>query len=91
MACVAGVCLSVGILFVLQLRSIVRNRTQIEDWILEKAEARPRDTPFVFPYHFGWRGNLQDFYASCTAGDGVTWKVRHGMSLSPALQPSAQL
>lgn len=70
--------LSVGLLFLLQVRSVWRNRTQIEDWILEKAQARTRQEPFVFPYDLGWRGNIRDFISSTVAGDGVKWNVRPG-------------
>ena len=31
-----GIIISVGILFVIQLKSIIRNRTGIEDWIERK-------------------------------------------------------
>lgn len=45
----------------LQLRSIVRNQTGIEDWIVEKAHHRrnPGDPKFVFPYNLGWKNNLK--------------------------------
>ncbi len=46
----------------MQLKSVVRNCTGIEDWILEKAEERrtidPTIPPFVFPYNLGWRENI---------------------------------
>jgi hypothetical protein len=45
----------------LQLRSILRNQTGIEDWIVEKAHHRrdPGDPKFVYPYNLGWKNNLK--------------------------------
>lgn len=59
-----GVVVSVGGLWILQMRSIMRNETGIESWIREKAEFRERspDEPesFVFPYDLGrWRNLRQ--------------------------------
>lgn len=34
-----GVTISVGILFIIQLKGIIRNRTGIEDWIEQKVSA----------------------------------------------------
>ncbi|XP_065186626.1 palmitoyltransferase ZDHHC6-like [Sycon ciliatum] len=78
-----GVTLSVTVLLFYQLRSIIRNRTMVEDWILDKAEYRHREEglePFVYPYDLGWKGNcLQVFLLSWYAkGDGITWTVRKG-------------
>ena len=48
-----GVVLAVGALLYFQMRSIWRNQTGIEDWILEKAEYRRRDSneKFENPYY----------------------------------------
>ena len=48
-----GVILAVGALLFFQLRSIVRNQTGIEDWIMEKAAYRLRgsDKKFQNPYN----------------------------------------
>lgn len=69
-----GVVIAVGMLLYFQLRAIVRNRTGIEDWILDKAiyrrkviTKRAKDngdehfevTPFVYPYDLGWRKNVK--------------------------------
>ena len=44
-------------LFFLQVSSVLSNRTQIEDWICEKAATRRRNNqnlkPFVYPYDLG--------------------------------------
>lgn len=68
-----GVVIAVGMLLYFQLRSIIRNRTGIEDWILDKAvyrrkmimkaaeEAGDDDyqvEPFVYPYDLGSAKNL---------------------------------
>lgn len=48
-----GVVLAVGALLYFQMRSIWRNQTGIEDWILEKANYRRKDTEetyFIHPY-----------------------------------------
>ncbi|KAJ8922061.1 hypothetical protein NQ315_008702 [Exocentrus adspersus] len=77
-----GVVVAVGMLLYFQLRAIVRNRTAIEDWILEKANFRRRDSGkmFVFPYDLGPRVNcFQVFTLSChPVGDGIHWPVVNG-------------
>ena len=47
-----GVVLAVGALLYFQLRAIWRNQTGIEDWIIEKANYRRKDTDetFLHPY-----------------------------------------
>lgn len=61
------------------MRAIIRNRTGIEDWILEKANFRRRNSEekFVFPYDLGpWKNFFQVFNFSChPIGDGVSWPV----------------
>ena len=63
-----------------QARAIIRNRTGIEDWILEKAKYRREgtDEEFVFPYDLGVIENIQQVAnVSCAPiGDGITWKVQ---------------
>ncbi|XP_063237629.1 palmitoyltransferase ZDHHC6 isoform X2 [Bacillus rossius redtenbacheri] len=77
-----GVVLAVGMLLVIQLRGIHRNRTAVEDWIVEKARARrgAADPPFVHPYDLGWRDNCRQVLScSCDPrGDGLSWPVRDG-------------
>lgn len=66
----------------IQARSIMRNRTGIEDWILDKANYRYEgtDKQFIFPYDLGtWENIKQVADASCApVGDGIYWKVRNG-------------
>ncbi|KAK3870744.1 hypothetical protein Pcinc_024050 [Petrolisthes cinctipes] len=75
-----GVVLAVGMLLYFQLRGILRNRTGIEDWILEKAIHRrnPEDTPFIYPYDLGrWNNFKQVMNMWCEpSGDGVVWSMR---------------
>lgn len=77
-----GVVIAVGMLLYFQVRSIMRNRTGIEDWILEKANYRREDTgeEFLFPYDLGTMENIKQVADwSCTpVGDGIHWKVREG-------------
>lgn len=77
-----GVVLAVGMLFYLQMRAVIRNRTAIEDWILEKALSRrpPTQPKFIYPYNLGWKANLaQVFNLNCEPiGDGITWPVVEG-------------
>lgn len=60
----------------------MRNRTGIEDWILEKANYRYEGTgqKFVFPYDLGTFENIKQVAdPSCAPiGDGIHWKVRSG-------------
>lgn len=81
-----GVAIAVGILFVIQMKSIIRNQTGIENWIVQKAIHRRKhfNIPgnFVYPYNLGrkenlhqvfnWRGDLRPI------GDGFWWNVRDG-------------
>lgn len=63
------------------MRAVVRNRTGVEDWIVEKACHRRQGTEevFVFPYDLGlWANVRQVINISCApVGDGVNWKVAH--------------
>ncbi|KAL6430729.1 hypothetical protein ACFW04_006941 [Cataglyphis niger] len=77
-----GVILAVGMLLYFQMLAIVRNRTEIEDWILEKARCRRDNTDikYVHPYSKGWRFNIsQVFTWDCSpVGDGITWPIIDG-------------
>lgn len=79
-----GVVLAVGMLLYFQLRGILRNRTGIEDWILEKAIHRRSltDTPFIYPYDLGRMNNLcQVLNIWCEpVGDGIEWPVHPACS-----------
>ena len=77
-----GVVLAVGALLYFQMRSIWRNQTGIEDWIIEKADYRRKDTKekFQHPYNLGRLKNLrQVITATCLPyGDGIDWQLRDG-------------
>lgn len=77
-----GVVLSVGALFYFQMRAILRNRTGIEDWILEKALFRrhPDDHTFIYPYDLGWKKNFVQVlnWNLEPMGDGISWPVAEG-------------
>ena len=65
-----------------QLRSIVRNQTGIEDWIMEKAAYRLKDSDegFLNPYDLGRWGNFRYVVrpACYPIGDGIDWPLREG-------------
>ncbi|XP_053982701.1 palmitoyltransferase ZDHHC6 isoform X1 [Hylaeus volcanicus] len=77
-----GVVIAVGILFYFQLLAIIKNRTEIEAWILEKAHYRRHGTKdkFIYPYSKGWRFNVKQVLTwDCTpVGDGINWPVIEG-------------
>lgn len=86
-----GVVLAVGALLFFQLRAILRNRTGIEDWILEKANHRrlvakaqgEEMEPFIFPYHLGYWENFKQVlnWQLIPVGDGITWKIANHPSV----------
>ncbi|XP_020282261.1 palmitoyltransferase ZDHHC6-like [Pseudomyrmex gracilis] len=77
-----GVQLALGMLLYFQILAIVRNRTEIEGWILEKARYRRgnTDNKYVHPYSKGWLFNVKQVITlDCTpVGDGITWPVIDG-------------
>lgn len=73
-----GVIISVGFLLGVQIRGIIRNRTGIEDYIVDKANVRDRNDVFVYPYNLGWRRNVSDVlltWNSIPKGNGVWWPI----------------
>lgn len=76
-----GVVIAVGMLLFFQMRAVFRNRTGIEDWILDKALYRRQAMmraaredgndkyqvkPFVYPYDLGWiKNSAQVLNFSC--------------------------
>lgn len=66
---------------ILQLKSILKNQTGIEMWIVEKAAYRrmrnPEQDDFVYPYDLGWRKNIQQVFNSdqVAKGAGIVWPV----------------
>lgn len=77
-----------------QLRTIFRNRTGIEEWILDKAKYRREAKakalqqqqidevvePFIYPYDLGCIENIkQVLNLNCQpVGDGFSWKIVDG-------------
>jgi hypothetical protein len=75
--------LSIVKLFItFQLQSVIKNRTGIECWILEKANYRriASSEQFIHPYSKGWLFNIKQVFSwHCTAsGDGINWPVIEG-------------
>lgn len=76
-----GVVIAVGMLLIIQLKSVFRNKTGIEDWIVDKAEFRRKAMvraareagnneftveEFKYPYDLGWWKNaMQVLNFSC--------------------------
>uniref|UniRef100_A0A336M3M7 Palmitoyltransferase n=2 Tax=Culicoides sonorensis TaxID=179676 RepID=A0A336M3M7_CULSO len=77
-----GVIIAVGMLLFFQIRAVLRNRTGIEDWILEKAKYRRvvSGETFIYPYNLGyWQNMKQVFNWHCAPiGDGINWPVVDG-------------
>ncbi|CAH1100976.1 unnamed protein product [Psylliodes chrysocephalus] len=78
-----GVVIAVGMLLYFQLKAVIKNRTGIEDWIMEKATLRRRglSEQFEFPYDLGFKNNVrQVINLTCQpVGDGIlSWPVIDG-------------
>ncbi|CAG0890782.1 unnamed protein product [Darwinula stevensoni] len=75
-----GVVIAVGSLLYLQIKSILRNRTPIEDWIMDKANHRHKvlyGKQFTYPYHLGWRRNLSAVFGGPDLwSKGYAWPIR---------------
>lgn len=74
----------------------MRNRTGIEDWILEKAKFRREETNeiFLFPYDLGtWENIRQTFsWNNSSTTDGIYWPVRDECNqFSLTVNPTSQL
>lgn len=77
-----GTTIAVGMLFFIQMKVIIRNKTSIEAWIEEKARDRIQyyqtGEEFVFPYDLGscWENFKQVFtWSGVPEGDGIEWPV----------------
>lgn len=74
-----GVIIAVGMLLYFQIRAVLRNRTGIEDWILEKAKYRSNVTgkQFIYPYDLGYMANWKQVlnWSCAPIGDGIEWPV----------------
>lgn len=73
-----AVTLAVGGLMTYQYICVWYNQTQIEGWIMEKAERRQRSEPFVFPYDLGPVQNFKEWFMKWYNGDGIEWTVAKG-------------
>ncbi|XP_076982147.1 palmitoyltransferase ZDHHC6 isoform X2 [Tamandua tetradactyla] len=80
-----GTTIAVGMLFFIQIKIILRNKTSIESWIEEKAKDRIQyyqlDEVFVFPYDMEsrWKNFKQVFtWSGVPEGDGLDWPIREG-------------
>ncbi|KAL1508882.1 hypothetical protein ABEB36_003704 [Hypothenemus hampei] len=77
-----GVVIAVGMLLYLQVRSILKNCTGIEDWILTKANHRRnnKNETFIHPYDLGWKENLRQVFTlyGQPVGNGIDFPVRDG-------------
>ncbi|KAL2102512.1 hypothetical protein ACEWY4_001680 [Coilia grayii] len=78
-----GTTIAVGMLFVIQMKVILRNKTSIEVWIEEKARDRIQyyqtGEEFIFPYNLGsrWENFKQVFtWSGSPEGDGIEWPVQ---------------
>lgn len=78
-----GVIIAVWMLFAIQMKSIIKNETGIESWIIDKAEDRERDEEegdFIYPYNLGCWENLKQVFTFTgkPKSDGFTWDVVKG-------------
>lgn len=81
-----GVIIAVGILLFIQLKSVITNKTGIEQWITEKAQRFDSKEPeFIYPYDLGWRANISQVLGVLSSlcvksgmpdSDGIWWPVR---------------
>ncbi|CAH2243678.1 palmitoyltransferase ZDHHC6-like isoform X2 [Pararge aegeria] len=64
-----------------QITGFIKNYTEVEGWVLQKAKYRRRAAglpAFVYPYDLGWRENIKLLLAKDF--DGLWWPVRKGCS-----------
>jgi len=73
-----GVILAVGILLIVQLKSVKANKTAIEDYICKKAEYRTQPEPFIFPYNLGIQRNIAEVFFHLTSRNGIWWPILKG-------------
>eukprot|EP01147_Barroeca_monosierra_P010441 gene10441-2572_t len=75
-----GVALAVSLLAYVQIRSILSNSTDIEKWIVERANSMNPSKPMLFPYNLGWRKNIKEIIKQSMRRDGINWRVMKGCS-----------
>ncbi|XP_025058914.1 palmitoyltransferase ZDHHC6 isoform X1 [Alligator sinensis] len=86
-----GTTIAVGMLFIIQMKVILRNKTSIESWIEEKVgiDSMAKDRIqyyhtgeiFIFPYDMGskWKNIKQVFtWSGIPEGNGLEWPVKEG-------------
>lgn len=79
-----GVVIAVGSLWVIQIKSIMKNETGVETWIKEKSQLRIQENNnadhFIYPYDLGRMQNLREIisWSGQCKGNGILWTVREG-------------
>uniref|UniRef100_A0A1I8Q4F4 Palmitoyltransferase n=1 Tax=Stomoxys calcitrans TaxID=35570 RepID=A0A1I8Q4F4_STOCA len=79
-----GVVIALGMLLYFQMKSIWKNQTGIEMWIIEKAMYRRMHYPdldeFVYPYDLGYIENIKQVFKNenVAKGIGIEWPVIEG-------------
>ena len=68
-----------------QIRILLRNKTGIESWIVEKANWRRKEIlnveeKYSFPYDLGWRRNVWEVFGSKPESNGCYYPVIDGAS-----------
>uniref|UniRef100_F1L4J0 Palmitoyltransferase n=1 Tax=Ascaris suum TaxID=6253 RepID=F1L4J0_ASCSU len=78
-----GVIVAVGFLLIVQLKGVWKNRTGIEDYIVDKANSYERSNEFLYPYDLGWKRNVREVLGTWNGlpvGNGVWWPIRRPTS-----------
>ncbi|CAH1716017.1 unnamed protein product [Aphis gossypii] len=69
--------LTLSLLLFIQMKYVLKNCTNIEDWIVGKAISRREQDrnlpPFIYPYNLGRLNNIKAFFSK---DDGIHWAVR---------------
>ncbi|XP_043497730.1 palmitoyltransferase ZDHHC6 isoform X2 [Polistes fuscatus] len=82
LASAVGGCFISTVILIAWMISIIKNKTEIEDWISEKAYHRRfgTDEKFIHPYSKGWLFNMRQVFTwDCSpVGDGINWPVIDG-------------
>ena len=84
-----AVIISVGSLFLVQFKQMLKNKTGIETFICKNAdkirqkEGFENHPPFVFPYHISYWENCQLIMSHSFKDDGMylNWPLKHGCSM----------
>lgn len=76
-----GTVIAVGVLLYSHLKITLKNETNIESWIIEKANWRRKeilnsDEIYEYPYDLGWRQNLFECFYSTS--DGMDYPLKAG-------------